>query len=114
MAGRMAGKKVFVTGGAQGLGAAIASAVAAEGGKVAVADINAAGAEKTAAAINAAHGAGTASSYALDVTNEEQWIAALEAANTAMGGISGLVNNAGIAGDKAAWKNSISRRSSAS
>lgn len=100
MAERMAGKKVFVTGGAQGLGAAIATAVAAHGGKVAVADINAAGAEKTAAEINAAHGAGTASAYALDVTNEEQWIAALEAANTAMGGISGLVNNAGIAGDK--------------
>ena len=35
-------------------------------------------------------------SGALDVTNEDHWIAALEGANAAMGGISGLVNNAGI------------------
>ena len=61
MAGRVAGKKVFVTGAAQGLGAAIASAVAVEGGKVALADINAAGVEKLAGELNAAHGAGTAS-----------------------------------------------------
>ena len=31
MAGRMAGKKVFITGAAQGLGAAMAKGVAAEG-----------------------------------------------------------------------------------
>ncbi len=100
MSGRVAGKKVFVTGGAQGLGAAIAKAVAAEGGKVAVADINAEGAQKVVNAINEAHGAETAFAFALDVTSEEQWIATLDAANKALGGISGLVNNAGIAGDK--------------
>ena len=96
MAGLVAGKKVFITGAAQGLGAAMAKGLAAEGAKVAVADVNAAGAEKVAAEINSAHGAGTAFAYALDVTNEPQWIAALESANAAMGGISGLVNNAGI------------------
>ena len=96
MAARMQGKKVFVTGAAQGLGAAIAQAVAAEGGKVALADINHDGAKAQAEAINAAHGAGAAFAYALDVTDEGQWIAALESANAAMGGISGLVNNAGI------------------
>ncbi len=100
MSNRVAGKKVFVTGAAQGLGAAIATKAAAEGAKVALADINFAGAEKLAADINGAHGAGTAFAYELDVTDENQWIAALEAANAAMGGISGLVNNAGIAGDK--------------
>jgi NAD(P)-dependent dehydrogenase (short-subunit alcohol dehydrogenase family) len=100
MPGRVAGKKVFVTGAAQGLGAAIAKAVAAEGGKVALADINFVGAEKTAAEINSDHGAGTAFAFELDVTDEAQWIAALEAANKAMGGVSGLVNNAGIAGGK--------------
>jgi NAD(P)-dependent dehydrogenase (short-subunit alcohol dehydrogenase family) len=97
---RVAGKKIFVTGAAQGLGAAIASACAAEGAKVALADINFAGAQKQAAALNAAHGAGAAFAYELDVTDEGQWIAALDAANAAMGGLSGLVNNAGIAGDK--------------
>jgi NAD(P)-dependent dehydrogenase (short-subunit alcohol dehydrogenase family) len=96
MAGRVAGKKVFITGAAQGLGAAMARALTAEGAKVALADINDAGAEAVAAELNTKHGAGTASAHALDVTNEAQWIAALEAANTAMGGVSGLVNNAGI------------------
>ncbi len=100
MANRLAGKRVFVTGAAQGLGAAIARACAAEGAKVALADINFVGAEKTAAEIDAAARPGTAFSYELDVTDEGQWIAALEAANSAMGGISGLVNNAGIAGGK--------------
>ncbi|MDX2274088.1 MAG: SDR family oxidoreductase [Hyphomonadaceae bacterium] len=98
MSGRLQGKKIFITGAAQGLGAAIAKGAAGEGAKVALADINASGAEAMAAAINAQQGAGTAFAYALDVTNEAQWIAALEAANTAMGGISGLVNNAGIGG----------------
>jgi NAD(P)-dependent dehydrogenase (short-subunit alcohol dehydrogenase family) len=96
MAGRVAGKKVFVTGGAQGLGAAMARALAAEGAKVALADINFVGAEKGAAELNATYGDGAAFAYELDVTDEGQWIAALEAANAAMGGISGLINNAGI------------------
>ncbi len=96
MAGRVQGKKVFVTGGAQGLGAAMARALAAEGAKVALADINFVGAEKAAAELNQAFGANTAFAYELDVTDEGQWMAALEAANKAMGGISGLINNAGI------------------
>lgn len=100
MAGRVAGKKAFITGGAQGLGAAIGQALAAEGAKVALADVNYSGAQKQAEALNAAHGAGTAFAYELDVTDEGQWIAALEAANAALGGLSALVNNAGIAGDK--------------
>ena len=48
--------------------------------------------------INARHGAGTAFAFALDVTQEDQWRTALEAANAAMGGISVLLNNAGISG----------------
>jgi NAD(P)-dependent dehydrogenase (short-subunit alcohol dehydrogenase family) len=96
MSGRVAGKKIFITGAAQGLGLAMAQACAAEGAKVALADINAAGADDRASAINDKYGAGAAFAYALDVTNEDHWVKALEAANTAMGGISGLVNNAGI------------------
>jgi NAD(P)-dependent dehydrogenase (short-subunit alcohol dehydrogenase family) len=96
MAGRVLGKKVFITGGAQGLGAAMGRALAAEGAKVALADINFVGAEKAAAELNKDFGANTALAFELDVTDEGQWIAALEAANKAMGGISGLINNAGI------------------
>ncbi len=98
--GRVAGKKAFITGAAQGLGAAAARKLASEGAKVALADINVDGARAVAAEINAAHGAGTAFAYALDVTQEDQWIATLEAAADDLGGISVLVNNAGVAGDK--------------
>lgn len=98
--GRVAGKKAFITGGAQGLGAAAARRLAQEGAKVSLADINFAGAQAVAAEINAAHGAGTAFAFALDVTQEDQWIEALEKADAAMGGISVLLNNAGVAGDK--------------
>src|SRR5882672_4020526 len=96
MPGRVAGKKAFITGGAQGLGAAMARKLAAEGAKVSVADINLEGAKVVAAELNAAHGAGTAFAFPLDVTKEEQWVFALEEADEAMGGISVLVNNAGI------------------
>jgi NAD(P)-dependent dehydrogenase (short-subunit alcohol dehydrogenase family) len=99
--GRVAGKKVFITGAAQGLGAAAARALAAEGAQVSVTDINFEGVRKTAAEINAASGARTAFAFPLDVTKEEQWIYALEEADAAMGGISVLINNAGVsrAGD---------------
>jgi NAD(P)-dependent dehydrogenase (short-subunit alcohol dehydrogenase family) len=96
MAGRVAGKKAFITGGAQGLGAAMARRLASEGAKVSIADINFEGAKTMAAEIDAAHGAGTAFAFPLDVTKEDQWIYALEEADAAMGGISVLVNNAGI------------------
>ena len=96
MAGRVAGKKAFITGGAQGLGAAMARKLASEGAKVSIADINLEGAKAVAAELNAAHGEGTAFAFPLDVTKEDQWIFALEEADAAMGGISVLVNNAGI------------------
>ena len=96
MPGRVAGKKAFITGAAQGLGAAMARKLAAEGAKVALADINLEGAKAVAAELDTAHGAGTAFAFPLDVTKEEQWVFALEEADEAMGGISVLVNNAGI------------------
>lgn len=96
MAGRLAGKKAFITGAAQGLGAAIAERFADEGAKVALADVNHAGAGAVAARINARRGERAAWSLPLDVTHEDQWIFALEEADAAMEGISVLVNNAGI------------------
>lgn len=96
MAGRVAGKKALITGAAQGLGAAQAMTLAREGAQVLLADINAAGAAAQAAAINAALGADHAHAVALDVTQEDQWIAAIEAADQLLGGLSVLVNNAGV------------------
>ncbi len=95
--GRVDGKKVFITGGAQGLGACFAHMLAGEGAKVFVTDINADGAEKTAADINAKT-PGVASFCHHDVTSREDWKSALAAAADFMGGISVLINNAGIGG----------------
>jgi NAD(P)-dependent dehydrogenase (short-subunit alcohol dehydrogenase family) len=94
--GRVAGKKAFITGAAQGLGAAAARMLARHGAKVALADLNLDGAQAVAAQINAEQGAGTAFAFKLDVRDEAQWTYALEEADAAMEGISILLNNAGI------------------
>lgn len=93
--GRVSGKKAFITGGAQGLGAAFARLLADEGAKVFVSDVNAAGAEAVAAEINRAH-KGAAFSAQHDVTVPEDWERALAQAARAMGGVNVLINNAGI------------------
>lgn len=95
--GRVAGKKAFITGGAQGLGACFARMLAAEGAKVFVTDVNMKGAEKTAAAIDAKY-PGAASFCHHDVTKREDWEIALGLAAEFMGGVSVLINNAGIGG----------------
>ena len=94
---RVAGKRALVTGAAQGLGAATAAMLARHGARVAVTDINLEGAEAVAAAINAECGTDTASAHRLDVTDEASWGTAIDAAARAMGGLSVLVNNAGVA-----------------
>lgn len=96
MTGRVAGKKALVTGAGQGIGAATALMLAREGAQVLLTDIDAEAAEQRAAEINAELGEGRALSARLDVTSEDEWVAALELAQQAMGGLSVLVNNAGI------------------
>lgn len=93
--GRVTGKKAVVTGAAQGLGEAIARMLAREGAMVVCTDLNEAGAQRTAAAINADH-PGQAFAFAHDVASEQDWIRVAAAADAAMGGVSILVNNAGI------------------
>jgi 3(or 17)beta-hydroxysteroid dehydrogenase len=91
MGERLAGKAAFITGGASGLGRAMAIAFAAEGARVAIADIDTAGGQETAATIGEA-----ALFLAHDVTREEHWIANLAAAQGAFGRLDTLVNNAGV------------------
>ena len=96
MAGRVAGKRALVTGAAQGLGAQAATTLAREGAKVLCADINGEGAQATADAINEELGAGTAFAITHDVTDPDQWDAAIERAGDKLGGLSIPLNNAGI------------------
>ena len=92
---RVSGKKAFITGGAQGLGACFGRMLAAEGAQVALTDVNYDGAAEAAAAINADH-PGAAFAFPHDVTKKDEWERALADADEAMGGISVLINNAGI------------------
>jgi NAD(P)-dependent dehydrogenase (short-subunit alcohol dehydrogenase family) len=96
--GRVTGKMALVTGGAQGLGAAIAHMLAREGAKVTVTDLNLPGAEAVAAKINTECGPGRAFALHQDVTDEARWGEVAKAAHDAMGGLNVLVNNAGIGG----------------
>lgn len=93
---RVLGKKALITGAAQGLGAADAWMLAREGAKVLLTDIQGDAVAAQAEAINAELGAGTAFAMAHDVTNPEHWDAAIALAAAEMGGLSVLVNNAGV------------------
>jgi 2-hydroxycyclohexanecarboxyl-CoA dehydrogenase len=81
----LSGRRAFVTGGAQGIGAAIAARLAADGAEVWIGDLNVAAAEKQAAAVGG-------QAAALDVTDPESARAAIESAGT----LDILVNNAGV------------------
>ena len=92
----LTGKVAVITGSSRGIGKAIAERMAEHGAKVTISSRKAGPCEEVAAEINAALGEDTAFAFPLDVTKEDQWIYALEEADAAMGGISVLVNNAGI------------------
>ncbi|MXO60637.1 glucose 1-dehydrogenase [Altererythrobacter salegens] len=96
MTGRLAGKRALVTGAAQGLGAATAKAIAREGGRVLLTDLNLEGVSSVTAEINRAYGAGTAFYACHDVASEHDWISVIAQAEQDLGGLSVLVNNAGI------------------
>ncbi|HEV2129238.1 MAG TPA: SDR family NAD(P)-dependent oxidoreductase [Thermomicrobiales bacterium] len=93
----------IVTGAARGIGAATARQLAADGFSVAVADIDLDAARETAAAIG-----DRTMGVQLDVTDSESWATAVETVRAALGTVTALVNNAGIAGRSApAWELSL-------
>jgi NAD(P)-dependent dehydrogenase (short-subunit alcohol dehydrogenase family) len=85
----MDGKRALVTGGASGMGQAICRILAAEGARVAVADRDRDGAEATASEVNGL-------ALDVDVGDAASLEEAMQTAARELGGLSTLVNNAGI------------------
>jgi 2-hydroxycyclohexanecarboxyl-CoA dehydrogenase len=90
---RLTGKVALITGAAQGIGRAIATRLAEEGAKVAIADIQEDGAAKTAADLTSA--GLEAKAIKLDVTNLDSAFMAVALVERELGPIDILVNNAG-------------------
>jgi NAD(P)-dependent dehydrogenase (short-subunit alcohol dehydrogenase family) len=87
----LSGKVAVVTGGARGIGQALARALAREGVVVAIGDLDAAAAES--AALELANGS---IGLALDVTDRAAFTAFLDETEQRLGPIDILINNAGI------------------
>ncbi len=93
----LAGRVAFVTGGASGIGRAIARRLAQEGAHVVIADINLEGAQAVADEICKAQGFKRALAVRCDVTREDEVARAFAEMARAYGGVDIVVNNAGIA-----------------
>ncbi|WP_027934931.1 glucose 1-dehydrogenase [Amycolatopsis thermoflava] len=87
--GRLDGKTALITGAARGQGAAAARWFTQEGAKVMVADVADDDGKALADEIGAVY-------QHLDVSREDDWAAAVQRAEDEFGGLTVLVNNAGI------------------
>lgn len=90
-------KVIVVTGGGQGLGRAMALALAAKGAKLALVDLNQAKLDETAAACKAAGGDGKG--YLANIAKEEDVVALFDQVVADFGNLHGVINNAGILRD---------------
>ena len=89
--------KIIVTGGAQGMGAHFAQRLAEAGAQVAVGDVKEDG---IAAVIESGKGLpGRIHGRKLNVADEAEVVAFVDWAHGAMGGLNGLINNAGVLRD---------------
>lgn len=86
---QLSGKTAFITGGARGIGAAIARAYQREGATVMVADLSELAVNQAAAAMDVL-------GVQMDVTRQDSIDAAVAHAVAQMGGVDILVNNAGV------------------
>jgi len=88
--------KIIVSGGASGMGRHFAVRLAEGGAQVAIGDVNEAGLAET---VSLAKGPGKVHARKVNVADEGEVGAFVEWAHGAMGGLNGLVNNAGILRD---------------
>jgi rhamnulose-1-phosphate aldolase/alcohol dehydrogenase len=93
----LAGKVALITGGAGGIGQAIARRFLKEGACVILADIDPKTLDETTAALRKEYGRDNVTGHVLDVTKEEAVVAKFRAAAADFGGLDILVSNAGIA-----------------
>lgn len=100
-AGRLDGRVAVVTGGARGLGRAIAARFAADGAAVALWDADGPRAARTAAELD---GPARVVGLAVDVADSAAVERAAAATREALGPIDTLVNNAGVAEAAAPWE----------
>lgn len=96
------GKIIIVTGAAQGIGEATALRLVEEGVHVVAADRNLDGAKATAEKITA--GGGRAFAAQVEVTERDSWNDLVKRVLEELGGIDGLVNNAGVTRDRSLMK----------
>jgi len=97
----VAGRTAFITGGANGIGLGIARALAGAGARLALADLDAEALDRARAELAAITPTET---YQLDVRDREAYARVADAAEAALGPVSLLFNNAGVAGGAAATK----------
>ena len=94
--GRMQGRVIVVTGGAQGLGKGISNILLREGAHVAIADLNTTLAQQTAEEFARAYGQERVAAIPTDVSNDQSVEALCKETILQFGGIDVMFSNAGI------------------
>lgn len=89
----LSGRTAFVTGGARGIGLAVAHSLASRGVSVAVADLDEPALERAEAELSEVT---SARSYRLDVRDREQYADVADRVEAELGPVNIVVNNAGI------------------
>uniref|UniRef100_A0A8D7ZGB5 15-hydroxyprostaglandin dehydrogenase [NAD(+)] n=1 Tax=Leptochiton asellus TaxID=211853 RepID=A0A8D7ZGB5_9MOLL len=103
---KIQGSVAVVTGGASGIGKAICQALAAEGAKVCIIDINAAQGRTFADELKHAHGEENILFARADVTSQEELEGVFDDAKDTLGPLDIVINNAGIV-DEINWRSCV-------